>query len=405
MFLGGDMGNLTALQVKRASPGRHGDGDGLYLVVSDTGSGKWVLRIQANKKRHDLGLGSAANVSLSEARDAAGDIRRAVRSGEDPLAKRRGAEKSLPTFREATVSVHNELTPTWKSAKHAREWLSSMETHVFPQIGDLSIGKVDGPMVREVLAKIWTKIPETASRVRQRIGIVLDFAHAKGWREAEAPMRSVSRGLARQPKNKQHLASMPWQEVSNFVSNIGDLLNSSESVRLAVEFAILTAARSGEVRCAVWSEINIETKTWLIPADRMKAGIAHRIPLSGRAIEILERMRSFRRTARPDVLVFEGQNHGQPFADSTLRKSVQRAGFPVTVHGFRSTFRVWCDEANQIPREVSEACLAHVVQNEVEAAYARSDHFDKRRVVMDSWAAYCTGTGESDNVVSLHQRA
>jgi len=191
---------LTALGVKRALTGRHGDGGGLYLVVSDTGSRKWVLRIQVNGKRRDFGLGYATSVSLSDAREAAQDIRRAVRMGLDPKAERRRAKQSMPTFREAAVMVHEEHRPSWKNAKHAKQWLSTLEAYAFPRLGDLPVNQIDGPMVRDVLAEIWLTIPETARRVRQRIGTVLDFAHAKGWRQAEAPLRSISRGLPKQPK-------------------------------------------------------------------------------------------------------------------------------------------------------------------------------------------------------------
>ena len=271
------MGKLTALKVERAKPGRHGDGDGLYLVVSDTGARKWVLRIQKNGKRHDLGLGSAKHVSLAEAREAALDMRRTVRRAEVPLAWRQ-ARQVIPTFREVAAMVHKEHTPTWKNPKHAAQWLSTLETYVFPKLGNLPVNRIDGPMVRDVLAEIWLTIPETARRVRQRIGTVLDYAHAKGWHEAAIPMRTVSRGLPKQPRKNNHLAAMHWQDVPEFVAKIEGTLKTSETVRLAIEFLILTAARSGEVRGARWSEFDLDEKTWSIPAERMKAGEPHRGP-------------------------------------------------------------------------------------------------------------------------------
>jgi integrase len=398
------MGKLTALGVKRANTGRHGDGGGLYLVVSDTGSRKWVLRIQAAGTRRDFGLGSASSVSLSDARDAAEDMRRAVRKGEDPKANRRRARQSMPTFREAAVMVHKEHSPSWKNPKHAKQWLSTLEAHVFPQLGDLPVNQIDGPMVRDVLAEIWLTIPETARRVRQRIGTVLDFAHAKGWRQAEAPLRSITRGLPKQLKVRQHFAAMPWREVPEFVSNMGSILKASETVLLAVEFLILTATRSGEVRGARWWEFDIEDRSWSIPAERMKAGRAHRVPLSDRAIEILERMRQLRLSAEPNAFVFEGQNQGRPLSDMTLTMPIRRAGLPITVHGFRSAFRDWCAEATNTPREVAEACLAHVVKDPAEAAYARTDHFDKRRGVMEVWATFCSGEDGSGNVVQIQAK-
>jgi integrase len=395
------MKKLTALGVKRAGLGRHGDGDGLYLVVSNTGSRKWVLRFQVNGKRRDMGLGSASTVSLSDARDAAEDIRRSIRKGEDPVTARRREKNAMPTFREAAVLVHGEHRPSWKNSKHAAQWLATLEAYAFPALGELSVNQIDGPMVRDVLAEIWLTIPETARRVRQRIGTVLDFAHAKGWREAEAPLRSISRGLPKQPKIKAHLAAMPWRDVPDFVSDMSDILKAGEPVRLAIEFVILTAARSGEVRGARWSEFDLKATTWSIPADRMKAGRAHRIPLPKRAIKILQRMATLRRTDDPDGLVFEGQKPGHPLSDMTLSMSIRRAKLPITVHGFRSAFRDWCAEATRTPREVAEACLAHTVRNVVEAAYARTDHFDRRRIVMDLWADYCTQQPETNVVVQL----
>jgi integrase len=395
---------LTALKVKRAKPGRHGDGGGLYLVVSDTGARKWVLRIQANGKRRDLGLGSASEVPLSEAREAAEDMRRAVRRGEDPVAERRRARETIPTFREAAMMVHEEHRPSWKNPKHAAQWLSSLEAYAFPRLGGLPVNTIDGPVVRDVLADIWLTIPETARRVRQRIGTVLDFAHAKGWREAEAPLRSISRGLPKQPKKGQHFAAIPWQDVPGFIADMEKSLGAGETVRLALEFLILTAARSGEVRGGRWNEIDLDEGTWSIPADRMKGGVAHRVPLSGRAVEILERMKELRRTADPKGLIFEGKKQGQPFSDMTLSMPIRRAGLPITVHGFRSAFRDWAAERTAFPREVAEKALAHAVRDKVEAAYQRGDLFDKRRELMDAWALYCVSAlNQSNNVTPLRK--
>ncbi len=194
------MGKLTALDVRHAKPGKHGDGRGLMLVVSTSGAKKWVLRIQVKGKRHDVGLGSATDVSLSEARTKAEDKRRAFRDGRNPIGEGRRQADVVPTFHEAALMVHSEHRPSWKNPKHAAQWISSLEAHVMPKLGALPVNEVDGPMVRDVLAEIWLTIPETARRVRQRIGAVLDSAYAKGWREAEAPMKSVTKGLPRQPK-------------------------------------------------------------------------------------------------------------------------------------------------------------------------------------------------------------
>jgi integrase len=400
------MAKLTALKVQRAKPGRHGDGGGLYLVVSDTGARKWVLRIQQHGKRHDLGLGSANDVPLAEARETANDIRRAVRQGESPLARRQRARQMIPTFREAAAMVHEEHKPSWKNPKHAAQWLSTLEAYAFPRLGDLPVNQIDGPMVRDVLADIWLTIPETARRVRQRIGTVLDYAHAKGWREAEMPLRAVSRGLPKQPKKNSHFAAMHWQDVPAFLTNMEETLKAGESVRLAIEFLILTAARSGEVRGARWSEFDLEEKTWSIPAERMKAGEAHRIPLSDRAVEILRRMLELRRTDDADTFVFEGQKPGRPLSDMTLSMPIRRAKLGITVHGFRSGFRDWAAERTSFPRELAEKALAHSVRNKVEAAYQRGDLFDKRRELMDAWALYCESAASANsNVTTIHRTA
>jgi integrase len=400
------MGNLTALKVKRAKPGRHGDGGGLFLVVSDTGSRKWVLRIQTNGKRRDLGLGSANNVPLAEAREAADDMRRAFRRGEDPVADRRRARGAVPTFREAAEMVHKEHRPSWKNPKHAAQWLSTLEAYAFPRLGDTLVNRIDGPMVRDVLAEIWLIIPETARRVRQRIGTVLDFAHAKGWREAEAPLRSVSRGLPKQPKKTGHFAAMAWQDVPAFIASMEDTLKASETVRLALEFLILTAARSGEVRGALWSEIDLDEKAWNIPATRMKGGRAHRVPLSNPAVTILQRMQTLRRTDDPQGLLFEGRKPGRPFSDMTLVMPIRRANIPITVHGFRSAFRDWTAERTVFPREVAEKALAHAVRDRVEAAYQRGDLFDKRRELMNAWAIFCSSAATSrGNVTAIRPNA
>src|SRR3954469_4783715 len=215
------MGKLTAVQVRNLKkPGRYSDGQGLMLVVGTDGSRKWVLRVQADGRRRDFGLGAAAQVSLAEARDAAATIRRQVKAGLDPRAERRRARETVPTFREAALRVHGEHKPSWKNAKHAAQWLATLEQHAFPALGSVRVDKIDGPMVRDVLADIWLRIPETARRVRQRIGTVLDWSHAKGYRPFEAPIRSISRGLPRQPKGTQHLAAMPYADVPNFLARL-----------------------------------------------------------------------------------------------------------------------------------------------------------------------------------------
>src|SRR3954452_16072171 len=292
------MGKLTAVRVRSLKePGRYSDGQGLMLVVGKDGSRKWVLRVQADGRRHDFGLGAAAQVSLAEAREVAATVRRQVKAGQDPRAERRRARETVPTFREAALRVLEEHKPSWKNAKHAAQWLATLEQHAFPALGAVRVDKIDGPMVRDVLAEIWLTIPEPARRVRHRIGAVLDWAHAKGYRQFEAPTRSISRGLPKQPKIKEHFAALPYGDVPAFLTRLQGTDTTGETVRLAFEFLILTAGRSGEMRGARWNEIDLETRLWTIPKERMKAGKIHVVPLSARAMAILERMRELRRGA------------------------------------------------------------------------------------------------------------
>ncbi len=383
------MSKLTALRVKNATtPGKYGDGDGLWLVVTSETARKWILRVQKAGRRRDIGLGSAADVGLLEARTAAEDMRRALRRGADPVAERKKAKVIVPTFRDAAIAVHKEHKPGWRNSKHAAQWLSSLEAYAFPTLGDNPVNEIDSPMVRDTLASIWLTIPETARRVRQRIGTVLDYSHAKGWRDAEAPMRTITRGLPKQPKEKAHHPSLPWQEVPAFVA---DMPRMAETIRLALEFIILTITRSGETRLARWPEVDLMAKVWVIPATRMKAKREHRVPLVPRAIEILKRMAELRTSDDPEGYVFEGRKRGRPLSDMALTMPLRRASLPFTVHGFRSSFRDWCSEATNTPREIAEACLAHVVSNKVGAAYSRTDHLEKRRAVMSQWATFVAG--------------
>jgi integrase len=382
------MGKLTALKVKALKePGRHSDGNGLVLYVKESGTKTWVLRIQVDGKRRDFGLGSLADVSLAEAREKADDLRKQYRSGIDPVAAKRAVklvEAGVPTFREAAAQAHTEHKGGWKNVKHKAQWISSLEAYAYPAIADLPVDEIEGPAIRDLLADIWLAKPETARRVRQRIGAVLDWAYAKGYRKAEAPMRSVTKGLPRQPKKDNHHAALPYEHAPSLMAKLAE----SDSVgRNALRFLILTAARSGEVRGATWSEIDLDQKLWTVPGDRMKAGKTHIVPLQPAAITILEQMKKAFDDG-PDQPLFPGKAK-KPLSDMTLTK-VLRDGFSsdITVHGFRSTFRDWAAEQTDVAGDVVEAALAHAVQNKVEAAYRRTNYLEKRRALMDSWATY-----------------
>lgn len=381
------MGKLNPTQVRSlAEPGRYMDGDGLMLEIRPGGSKTWLVRLQANGRRRDYGLGSFKDVSLSEAREKARDYRRQLRAGVDPLEAKRKAALRVPTFREAATVVHGEHKAGWKNSKHGAQWLSTLEAYTFTPFGDVRIDMVDTGHVRDALAAIWLTKPETARRVRQRIATVLDYGHGKGWREHPFVMGPVNKALPRQPRKDGHFAAMPFANVPSFLSR----LRERQSIgRLALEALILTAARSGEIRGAAWSELDLDATTWTIPASRMKAGKVHIVPLSPAAVAVFRRAAEFRRAT--DDLVFHGLKRGKPLSDMTLLKVLRDMGEPCTVHGFRSAFRDWVAEETNVPGEIAEAALAHAIPNRVEAAYRRTDYLDKRRKLMEAWGAYCDG--------------
>ena len=370
--------------------GRYADGGGLYLIVGENQRKRWVLRIQVDGRRRDFGLGSLGKVSLADAREKATELRTQYVNGLDPAIERKKSSQirmSNPTFEEAARAFHAESRPTWKNAKHAAQVLATLATYAFPQIGQLSVREVTEAQVRSVLIAIWLEKPETARRLRQRISAVLDWARANGYRDTVLDLRTRSLALPRQTKSVTHHSAMPYIEVPAFLAALHDYQSSSLAVRLALEFVILTAARLGEVRGAVWSEVDLESRLWTIPAERMKAAREHRVPLSDRAVEILQVMAGLK--SNHSDLVFPGSKPGRPISDMAITMLYRRLELDVTTHGFRSTFRDWCAEQTSFSREVAEAALAHQVGNKVERAYARSDLLDKRRELMTVWAAFC----------------
>ncbi|PHP17450.1 hypothetical protein CG471_22810 [Sphingobium sp. IP1] len=379
------MGKLTALQVKSAKVGRHVDGDGLMLVVKDSGARSWQLRIQQNGKRRDIGLGSGKLIGLAEARERAVEARKQVRAGIDPATARKAPQQlpaAIPTFTEAAREVHDERKSSWRNGKHCAQWLSSLEAYAYPAIGSLPVDQITAPAVRDLLVPIWTRKPETARRVLQRIVAVLDWAHAKGFRPAETPVRSIRHGLVRQRKSDGHFAALAYDQVPALMRELAKIDTVG---RLALRFLILTAGRSGEIRGARWNEIDLCKKTWTIPASRMKARREHIVPLSPAAIKILEISAGLRKGGLGEP-VFPGAG-GKFLSDMTLLKVLRNAlSGSWTVHGFRASFRIWAAECTDIPREIAEEALAHTITNKVEAAYRRTNYLDKRRVLMERWA-------------------
>jgi len=364
------------------------DGDGLMLEVKPSGSKSWVVRLQAGGKRRDYGLGSLKDIGLSEARDLARDYRKKLRQGVDPIADRLRVSV-VPSFAEAAATVHAEHKRGWRNGKHGDQWLTTLKNYAFPKIGQLPVDQITTGQVRDLLGEIWLTKSETARRVRQRIGTVLDFAHGKGWREPFV-MAAVNKALPKQPRKNGRFEALPYAEVPAFVAK----LRERESMgRLALEALVLTASRSGEVRLARWTEIDLEKATWTIPAERMKAGKTHVVPLSPPALRVFRRAAEIRMAGTD--LVFPGLKRGKPMSDMTLLKILRDMKLEATVHGFRSAFRDWCAEETGVPGEVAEVALAHAIPNKVEAAYRRTDFFEKRRKLMVSWGAFCSATATS----------
>lgn len=380
------MGQLTVARIKAIrEPGRYTDGDGLILVVKPSGAQSWVLRVRIGGERRDIGLGSTKVLTLAEARAKASDLRRDIARGVDPVAEKKKVVDAVPTFREAAVRVHEDHKASWKNGKHQAQWITTLETYAYPFLGDRLVNKIEGPQILKALQPIWLSKPETARRVRQRIGAVLDWAYVNGYRDSEAPLRSLSKGLPRQPKDDGHFAAMSFADVPAFLAKLRERVSIG---RVALEALILTAARSGEIRGATWGEIDLEAGLWSIPAERMKMARPHHVPLAPQAIDAFKRAKAF--SAPCTDLVFPGMKLKKPMSDMTLLKILRDMDAGVTVHGFRSAFRDWVAEETSYPGEVAEAALAHANSNKVEAAYRRTDFLDKRRALMSEWADFCT---------------
>jgi integrase len=350
-----------------------------------------MLRTVIRGKRSDIGLGGLSIVGLADAREKAARLRRSAREGGDPLEDKRRAQRTIPTFEEAALRVHQQQLGSWRNDKHAAQWINTLRTYAFPELGSKRVDLISTADVLRVLGPIWLLKPETAKRVRQRLGAVLDWSKAAGFREGENPVDGVHRGLPKQSARPVHHAALAYDEAPQFVRRLRGT-EAAENVRLAFEFLILTAARTGEVIQARWDEFDLDKAVWTVPAERMKARREHRVPLSGRAIELLARAREL---AGPSLLVFPGRSPVRPLSNMAFLMALRRMEASVTAHGFRSAFRDWAAERTNFPREVCEGALAHVVGNKVEAAYRRSDLFEKRRQLMEAWSAFlCQAGGE-----------
>ena len=392
------MGKLTALKVKHAAPGIHGDGKGLYLRVKDTGAKSWVLRVQFNGRRQDIGLGSIDDLTLSEARVKSAFLRKIARAGGDAIAVRDKNKVKIPTFAEAVDLAHAELGKGW-AEKTAEQFKASLDTHAVPRMGKRRVDEIQVEHIIAALSPIWTEKPQIARKVRHRIIQTLAFAKSHGWRSEQVPLaKEITGGLAKQPESKGFRA-MPFKELPDFIA--GELSKAESPARLALLFTILTAARSGEVRRSTWAEINFGDALWNRPAEHMKSGRAHTVTLSDAALTVLKRAKAL---YGEEGLIFPNARR-KPLSDAALGKMLRDGGREETVHGFRSTFRDWAAEKMpSIPFTVAELALAHAVGNATERAYLRSDLRDMRSSLMSSWGAFAAPSlsRKQANVVSIH---
>ena len=391
------MGKLTAIAVKAAlgNPGTYQDGDGLFLKVDKRGGASWLLRLQRDGKRQDIGLGSAKLLTLADARSKTIGLRKAVKlDRRDVLAEKKDEAAAKVTFRAAACQYHAQNKAGWKSSIYARQWLASLENYAFPRLGNLTTGSITAADIITVVTPIWQEIPETARQVRNRICAVLDYAHAKGWRSREAPSGNGSlkagRGLPRQVKSRENRKAMPYVAIPSFITA---LRRKPSFGRLALELLILTGVRSQEVRFAKWSEFNLDERLWTIPADHMKRSKTHIVPLSNAALAVLAKASALRLC---DIdIVFPGMT-GNAMSDMTLLKVLRDMCEPFHVHGFRSAFTDWA--ANEgFADAVVEAALAHKTPDAVQAAYRRTtylgtvDQPGARVNLMNDWGRYCVG--------------
>ena len=429
------MGKFTAIEIKRlVKPGRYGDGEGLWFQVRDADRRSWLFRFTLDGKARAMGLGEYPLVGLAEAREAADAARKLARQGIDPIDQRKAARDDARTAARKAAVAGNSFRETaslyiaaheasWRNAKHRAQWRSTLDAYVYPAFGDKPVRAIDTADVMTVLEPLWHAKPETASRVRGRIELILDYAKARGWRDGDNPARwrgHVANLLPRRSKVRavEHHAALPWGEIGGFMA----ALRAQQGIAAqALEFTILTAARTGEVLGARWSEIDLAAKVWTVPAGRMKAAKEHRVALSRPALAVLHAVAPL--AAGPDGLAFpspglfsreasqKGQKPQKPPAEARPLSSMALAMLlrrmkrdDITVHGFRSAFRDWAGEATAHPREVIEHALAHRLKDKAEAAYQRGDLFAKRVLLMEDWGKFCAKPAEAGSVVQMAGR-
>jgi len=415
---------LTPPTVKHAKPGRHADGGGLFLLVKTTGKRSWLFRYKAGDKVRDMGLGAASGpfaVKLGEVREKADELRKMLRDGIDPLAERDrlAAEEAAKAIQDAVLAVTFKTVAEsyieahksgWRNAKHRAQWTSTLEAYAYPVIGELPVSAVGTAHVSAIIEPIWTTKPETASRVRGRIEAILDYARAREFRSGENPARWRGHFANMLPARGKvarvrHHAALPWAEMGTFMA---ELRSRDATAARALEFGILTAARTGEVLGARWNEMDLDAELWTVPGERMKAGREHRVALSTTAVRILKDMAKLRpKDDKGEAYVFPGARNGRPLSQMAMLMILRRMDrADLTAHGFRSTFRDWIAETTAYPGDLAEMALAHTVSDKVEAAYRRGDMIERRRRMMEDWATFCARpTASGDNVKPMRKSA
>ncbi|KGJ20900.1 tyrosine-type recombinase/integrase [Paracoccus sanguinis] len=381
-------GKLTKNLVRTLGPGRHGDGDGLYLVVDPGGARRWIVRVtvkgQRNREgkplRTDFGLGGADLVTLNVARECALEYRRLARQGLNPRFHK---QRDIPCFEELARQVHIERLPTWENPKHGQQWINTLADYAFPKIGRLPVNDIGQPEIMQVLSPIWTEKHETARRVSQRIKAVLDVAKSRGFYEGENPVVTIqnARVLPHVKAKVQHHDAMHWRDVPAFYARLRE---QDGMAAMALMLTCLTGCRTSEVLEARWDEFDLDARMWTIPPQRTKTAETHRVPLTAEMLAIIEPLRALR-----SEVVFEGQRRHKPLSNMAMLMLLRRMKIDgVTVHGFRSTFRDWVAEETSASRELAEMSLGHKVGSDVERAYARSDLIEKRRALMEQWNSF-----------------
>ena len=384
---------LTAKFVENVSEaGKYYDQHGLFLHVRPSGAKKWLQRYTFQGRRREIGLGSAKIVPIATARKNAHQNLVLVSEGIDPIEDKK-QDSIIPKFEVAARKVYEDNRPTWRNAKHAAQFITTLETYAFPVIGNMSVKEINSSHILRILSPIWVTKAETAKRVRQRLSTVFKYCVAQQWRTDDPANIAIVEALPNPKRKVQHRKSISYNDVASFIETVSKS-SAGLSTKLGLEFLILTATRSGEVRNACWNEVN--GSIWTIPAERMKAGVAHRVPLPSRCIKILEEAKTI---SQGSGFIFEGTKPNKPLSENTFNKLMKELGLEVHAHGFRTSFRTWTQEKTNYPREIAEAALAHSLRDKAEAAYARSDLLEKRAEMMEAWAQYISA--EASEIVQI----